>query len=979
MKPFRHQLLARAIRHVTQSQDVDPAWQKRGHIGKQFTVGALLSGGAVNLLAATHNIDAVDAFTDVEDLGNNVEKVTSKYKKGTVGVNVFNDFVVGDINTVNLELDSDIDQLVNIVRNSRPEVHGVLNSYQDGTLGGNVVFASSYGFLVGPSGIINVGQLSVKTPSQSEIDSWLDLNTPAFSDDGFTALDDNSYSVSSSGLITVSGKINTGSGIDLRGNQVVVDSGAVMTAGNAIQAIYVDAAMVAVGDASVPTALQEENGSIYIGAAGAGVTTDISLAGDLLADGGITISADTIDVASSAILDTRDAATANDAETTATFIGDSVNIAGEVLASNINITADTGVTISGDMTALGTDDGSTVTAGLIDIDSASAAIDGGSGAVVLAETASAGDLVIVGNIDAYDQLDVTGGSIAITAGNVVSGSDVSLHSSDINIDGSLTADATADDSTGTVLLDGDADYDDLGNITAEIVRVDTTNDFYITDDAASLVVSAGDIVWEEAGGAVDLGFALEVNADDITAGIDVTAVDITLTATNGVQADAWLNAAGDGATLGQVGLSGATLAFDFAKISADGLSLTTSNNMVFAKNTADTEYQSAGVNDFKLAADVDFDGDLSLNAAGITVTKNASITAANVTIESSDTNIDGSVTADAGDSDATTFGSISLVQDADYEDVGNLNYSLLAISTDNVIVLSNDSAASAVTGAATGDIVWVDDKDFDFTGKDISFNGSSLTVTSGTTLDADNITFDVDSFYNSGTFNASESILLTANIDDTLDLTGLNASALTLNSGSSLSWAEDILYGGLLKFVADSVTIESTASVTAAGISVEADTITVAGSLTSTAGSGSTVGNIDLKGKNITLASTGVLDTVDGDSSTTDGDVNLTASDTDAVGYGKARAETSIDLSGTIEANNVTAKAFSSSTSSIYEEIGTTLGLKTVAALAGVDFNYMEADSDATVTVNSGANITAAGNVTLSADSHSVAEAMALV
>ncbi|WP_193166404.1 leukotoxin LktA family filamentous adhesin [Microbulbifer hainanensis] len=981
MKPFRHQMLARAIRNATITSGKST--------GRQLTLGALLSTGAVNVFAATaHNIDAVSGFTTVTDVGGNTQNVVSNYKKGDVGVNVFNDFVVGDGHTVNLQLDGDIDQLVNIVRGSTPEVHGILNSYQDGTLGGNVVFASSYGFLVGPSGIINVGHLSVKTPSQSEIDSWLDMGSPDFSADGISALDNNEYAISSSGLVTISGKINSASGVDIHANQVVVNDGAVLTAGNAVQAIYVDAAMVNVGDYTAPTELQEEHGSIYISAAGNGVSGDqVAIDGDLLADGGITISADSINVSATATVDTRDAVTAGENAPIATFIGDTVNLAGDVLASNVNITADTEVVISGDITAIGSEDGSTATAGLIDIDSASAKIQGGADAVVLAGSsddaavlvASSSDLVIVGNIDAYDQLDVSGGSIAITSGNVVSGSDVSLHASDIAIDGSLTADATADGSTGKVLLDGDADYDDLGNITAEIVRVDTASDFYVTDDAASLTVNAGDIVWEDAGGAIDLGFSLEVNADDITAGIDVTAVDITLTATNGVQVDGWLNAAGDGSTLGQVGLSGATLAFDFAKISADGLWLTTSNNMVFAKNTADTEYQNAGVDDFKLAADVDFDGDLSLSAAGITVTNNASVTAANVTIESSDTNIDGAVSADAGDSDATTFGTINLVKDADYEDVGNLNYSLLAISTDNDIVLSDDSTAAAVIGAAGDDIVWVDSKDFDFSGSDISFNGSSLTVTSGTTLDADNISFDVDTFYNSGTFNASEFILLAANIDDSLDLTGLNASALTLNSDSSLSWAEDILYGGLLKFVADSITIESGASVTAAGISVEADSITVAGSLTSTAGSGSTVGDIDLKGKEITLASTGVLDTVDGDTSTTDGDVNLTASDTDAVAYGTAKAETSIDLSGTIEANNVTAKAFSSSTSSIYEEIGTTLGLKTVAALGGVDFNYMEADSDATVTVNSGANITAAGNVTLSADSHSVAEAMALV
>ena len=137
-----------------------------------------LAAGAVasmNAVAVDNNINAVNGFTSVNTTGN-THTVTNDFVKNGTPVNVFNDFVVGDAHTVNLIVPTDADKLVNLVRNSRPEVHGILNSYQDGSLGGNVVFASSQGFLVGANGIINVGGLQIQTPSQSELDDWIDNN-----------------------------------------------------------------------------------------------------------------------------------------------------------------------------------------------------------------------------------------------------------------------------------------------------------------------------------------------------------------------------------------------------------------------------------------------------------------------------------------------------------------------------------------------------------------------------------------------------------------------------------------------------------------------------------------------------------------------------------------------------------------------------------------------------------------------------------
>ena len=123
-----------------------------------------------------HDIRADAGFTDVATNGA-IHNITSKKRAGAHAINVFDKFVVGTNHTANLQVPNDLaagGKLVNIVRGSdAAAVHGVLNSYQNGQLGGDVVFASSAGFLVGSSGVVNVGSLAIKTPSQNDLDNLI--------------------------------------------------------------------------------------------------------------------------------------------------------------------------------------------------------------------------------------------------------------------------------------------------------------------------------------------------------------------------------------------------------------------------------------------------------------------------------------------------------------------------------------------------------------------------------------------------------------------------------------------------------------------------------------------------------------------------------------------------------------------------------------------------------------------------------------
>lgn len=77
--------------------------------------------------------------------------------------NAFNSFTVFDVyqgNTVNLHLPGGTSNLINLVHGKQSNIDGILNSYKNGAIGGNVYFANPYGIIIGPTGVVNVGSLT---------------------------------------------------------------------------------------------------------------------------------------------------------------------------------------------------------------------------------------------------------------------------------------------------------------------------------------------------------------------------------------------------------------------------------------------------------------------------------------------------------------------------------------------------------------------------------------------------------------------------------------------------------------------------------------------------------------------------------------------------------------------------------------------------------------------------------------------------
>ena len=150
-----------------------------------------------------------------------VTDITTKTVKNVNAFNSFTDFTVGQSNTVNLLLPTGTQNLINIVSEAPINVYGILNSIQDGKIGGNVYFADPYGFVVSRGGVVNVGSLGVSTPPQTFVNNF--FTSPDNPDDGSVSqLLAGTAPRGSTGLVSIEGKVNAVNGIALSAGTINV-------------------------------------------------------------------------------------------------------------------------------------------------------------------------------------------------------------------------------------------------------------------------------------------------------------------------------------------------------------------------------------------------------------------------------------------------------------------------------------------------------------------------------------------------------------------------------------------------------------------------------------------------------------------------------------------------------------------------------------------------------------------------------------
>lgn len=185
---------------------------------KQLLIAAVATVLSVSCANAASTIDGVTGI-------NGTFNIEPAKINGEVGYRQYNDFTVGKGDVANLifkyQNTKDINTFINLVQNG-VNVNGILNTMRDGNFyNGHAVFISPNGLTVGASGVLNVGSLSVTTPTT---DAYNKLLTE-YAAGNYENINNVSHLLNketNAGTISIDGKVFARNGVQLRGSDINV-------------------------------------------------------------------------------------------------------------------------------------------------------------------------------------------------------------------------------------------------------------------------------------------------------------------------------------------------------------------------------------------------------------------------------------------------------------------------------------------------------------------------------------------------------------------------------------------------------------------------------------------------------------------------------------------------------------------------------------------------------------------------------------
>ncbi|RZL64885.1 MAG: leukotoxin LktA family filamentous adhesin [Variovorax sp.] len=234
--------------------------------------------------------------TAVTNPAGNVVDIRTTTVNGANAFNSFSTFGVQQGVTANMYLPAGTANLINIVRDGRTDINGVLNSIKDGGIGGNVWFANPYGLVVGINGVVNVGSLNVSTPTVSFVQSFFGPGgTPNTA--SVQQLLNGTAPISGNGVISILGRVNAINGVTLSAGAINV-SGSIYSGARFIGSAPDFSDVVNANGLAVATGIVEQEGRIRIVASQSeGGAAAINLQGAAML-------ATSIDLAAASTLDT---------------------------------------------------------------------------------------------------------------------------------------------------------------------------------------------------------------------------------------------------------------------------------------------------------------------------------------------------------------------------------------------------------------------------------------------------------------------------------------------------------------------------------------------------------------------------------------------------------------------------------------------------------------------------------------------------
>ncbi len=176
-------------------------------------------GFQANLVGFASNITGITG-------NNGVYNINPSQTSGTTGYRQYTNFTLDNGHTANLIFNG-INRFINAVDN-KVTINGILNSVNGSGAfaNGRAIFVSPRGFVVGSSGVVNVGSLGVYTPTLAAYNSFKNLSLDQMSDALL-----NGYGLVGDGHITIDGMILTREGITLNSPSVYIGDNAKMAHG----------------------------------------------------------------------------------------------------------------------------------------------------------------------------------------------------------------------------------------------------------------------------------------------------------------------------------------------------------------------------------------------------------------------------------------------------------------------------------------------------------------------------------------------------------------------------------------------------------------------------------------------------------------------------------------------------------------------------------------------------------------------------
>lgn len=198
--------------------------------------------------------------------------ITTGTIHGNDAFNSFSQFQVGAGQQVDMYLPDDTQNLINLVTDSQAIINGGLSSFlSNGQVGGHVFFADPHGLVVGSQGTINVGALSVTTPTSGFMNKLLGVDG-SVDDSALRLLLSGAAPLSKDGHISIFGHVYAQHGVTLRAHQVDASGVVWVTGGQDTTS----GSGVNIQNMPQGAGMVEENGELRIVAAG-----DVNLSGVL--------------------------------------------------------------------------------------------------------------------------------------------------------------------------------------------------------------------------------------------------------------------------------------------------------------------------------------------------------------------------------------------------------------------------------------------------------------------------------------------------------------------------------------------------------------------------------------------------------------------------------------------------------------------------------------------------------------------------